>query len=234
MIYIFGDDTGNEGSKYYVTYMIYDDGIPYLKQKIDIMIDYLKQTFGTFDRFHMKDLNNLFNVKDKHAINFLDGVINNSYNSVLDAVSSIFADCFEELVEKGYIIPMIFVTKIENFGWNEHLHNLLVSKYLGVNGKENIMSLTNVNKCIEYIKRKEINEEIIVVLDMVGKKEKTNKYRFPAYKECEITVSHKSSKDEVLLQMADFLAFSYNRIITKNTDDVFVKNVLKLKKYYSL
>lgn len=233
-IYIVGDDTGDNTNKYYVSYMIYDDGIPYLKDCIEKGVSKVKQIIGNFDRFHFREILNNFKAVgiDKQNYYEYNGCkVNNSKESVIEGVTSFFVEIFQIFVEKEYILPVIFVEEINNDNWKDCVRQNFLATFSGTKKCEILLPLLGVDKCIRYLKDNDFDGDLYYLSDWSGTTEKRS-YRYPMMNHSSVDIHFCSSQDEPLLQMADFLAYSYNRLKTRGQEDGFNQSISVIAKYY--
>ena len=115
MIYIIGDDTGNNDQKYYVSYMIYEEGIEWLRQNIQLAVGAVENILGEFPRFHFRELTNLFKVGKISSFNTNHGKLCNSKESVIEGVVSTFVDLFSlcDSFAKGSEFSLNFILLFE-------------------------------------------------------------------------------------------------------------------------
>lgn len=234
MIYFVGDDTGHDANKYYVSFLIHDDGVPYLRKSIDAMVSGVKEIVGEFDRFHFRELLNNFSVcgdSKKEYYDFKGERICNSRESVLTGVVSTFTDILCEYIQKEYIFPVILVAKLGGEQWENLLRVGFLSAYSDIKKDEALLPLLGFDSCIRYLEEREIYDEIYCIADLSGKV-KERQYFYPMSNQQQVNIHFISAVDEPLLQMADFLAYSYNKMITKDQNDPYNILTAKIHNYY--
>ena len=235
MVYIVGDDTGSGGNKYFVSYMIYEEGVPYLRSRIKQVIDGITKIIGCFDRFHFRNLlNDFYAVGDNKKVLFSceNGLIENSVEGIIEGVVTFFKDTLEEFIKKEYILPQVFVVKKDVYSWKYALEDGCASMMAKVKKAEKILPVICFNKCIQYLRDEDIDDDVICIADRThGDSVEKPGLRYSSMGEM-VEIQFKSSISEPLLQMADFLAYTYNRNQTKGSDDLFNKNASSVLKYY--
>ena len=233
MIYIIGDDTGNNNHKYYVSYMIYEEGIEWLRQNIQLAVGAVENILGEFPRFHFRELINLFKVGKVSSFNTNHGKLYNSKESVLEGVVSTFVDLFSKLVENQVIFPQVVVSKLFYNTWQEELDKGLLFSRINSKEEETLLPLLNAHKCIKLLRANNIDEDFCCLSDLSGTNDKVVKHKTSLIGHKEISINCQSAKKEPLLQMADFLAYSYNRLKTCSPNDMFNSYTKNIIKYYS-
>lgn len=232
MIYIIGDDTGGNDQKYYVSYMIYEEGAGWLRQNIKSAVDAVSRITGEFSRFHFRELINSFQVKKREYYNTIDGKLCNSKESVIEGVVTTFVDLFEQLLKNNIILPKLVVSKLSDTSWKQELDKNILFSLSNSKKDETLLPLLNAHQCMKLLKPYGIDEELCFISDLSGNCEKDIVYKTPLNGNEEIKIRFQSSKEDPLLQMADFLAYSYNRFKKQDSGDIFNRHTRSIVKYY--
>ena len=211
--------------------MIYEEGVDWLRENIQSAVDAVARITGKFSRFHFRELINLFQVKEKAYYNTVNGKLCNSKESVIEGAVTAFVDLFERLRKNNVILPKLIVSKLSDNTWQQELDKNILFSYSNAKKEEILLPLLNAHKCIKLLKSYGIGEEVCFISDLAGVCAKDVVYDTPLNEKIEI--HFQSSKEEPLLQMADFLAYTYNRFKKQDYDDMFNRYTKSITKYYT-
>ena len=213
--------------------MIYEKGVDWLRKNIQLAVDAVDCITGDFSRFHFRELINSFQVKKKAYYNTTTGNLCNSKESVIEGVVNTFVDLFELLLENNVILPQLIVSKLSDNTWQQELDKNILFSRSNSKKEEILLPLLNAHKCLKFLTSCGIDEELCFISDLAGNCEKEVIYKTPLRENEEINILFQSSKEEPLLQMADFLAYAYNRSKNNSPDDMFNRYTEGITKYYS-
>ncbi len=227
MYYICGDDTSLDNQKFYVSFVIDDGGKKYVDDCINKLAEDIGEEISTFKRIHMRDLCQQFNCDRQPIVVINESPIKNSKDGVYDGVASVFVDMIKTLIDKGCLIPVFYVTSLDSQNVSVYLDNTLLSTLTKIKNKELLGAIYNVKMiCEDY----EIEKEPYTVwVDRLDNKEKTipiNSFPYLG----SFSVHSIDATREPLLQLADFIAYSYKEINAPNHRLAYDQ----LKKYYKL
>ncbi len=229
-MYVVMDDSGNNENKTFIAFICNNTNGQYIKGVINDILCGLKSLNSDISEIHFVDFlhshKDFFFCKDKKIVETSKEKIINNKESKYS-----FFEFFSELVlawlESG-IIDRIFV--VDSNDWKDNLR-LELEKTIDQEFFKNFNSQVHLivplmKKCSHYIYSNYDDEELPIHY-IADNYRGTNKKEFELDEQIYFgkKIAFENSNENALIQIADFLAFSYNRFYSSPNDLEFCRIV---------